>query len=81
MTIEPDGDTAYIVGGWGSDAHCSVMRIELPAELCSLWHSKYRCLEISGCGYCSLAKDNEKHQENCYDNSKIQCPMAVTEIG
>ncbi|KAF5283548.1 hypothetical protein FQR65_LT13840 [Abscondita terminalis] len=81
MTIEPDGDSAYIVGGWGSDTHCSVIRIQLPKEFCSLWGFKHHCLQIPGCGHCSLTRGNEKFKEACYDNIKVQCPLEVTEVG
>ncbi|RZC40710.1 Kelch 3 domain containing protein [Asbolus verrucosus] len=63
MTIEPDGDAAYIVGGWGSDSQCSVLRLELPDDLCSLWSTRNSCLRMPGCGYCAYKVGNETISE------------------
>jgi len=27
MTIEPDGDAAYVIGGWGFDSQATVLKI------------------------------------------------------
>lgn len=69
MTVEPDGDAAYIIGGWGSDAHCSVLRLELPPDLCSLWPTRFSCLRVSGCGYCAYKVDEQIEGELCHANT------------
>lgn len=75
MTIEPDGDAAYIIGGWGSDSQCSVLRLELPDDLCSLWSTKFSCLRMSGCGFCAYKTGEEVTSEVCHSNNK-ECPLS-----
>ncbi|XP_001814936.2 multiple epidermal growth factor-like domains protein 8 [Tribolium castaneum] len=74
MTIEPDGDAAYIVGGWGSDSQCSVLRLELPEDLCSLWPTRDSCFRMAGCGYCAYKVGEEVMSEVCHSNAK-ECPL------
>lgn len=74
MTIEADGDAAYVIGGWGSDSQCSVYRIELPADLCALWPTKSTCLHVPGCGYCANEQDDSVIEELCHSNTK-DCPL------
>lgn len=74
MTIEPDGDAAYIIGGWGTDSQCSVYRIELPENLCSLHPTKHSCLQSPGCGYCASQHENSVIDEVCHSNTK-ECPI------
>lgn len=81
MTIEPDGDAAYVIGGWGSDSQCSVYRIELPADLCSLAHARSNCLHIPGCAYCGVeTEDGVTAAEACHNNTD-RCPIAISEAG
>lgn len=75
MTIEPDGDAVYIIGGWGSDSQCSVLRLELPDDLCSLWSTKFSCLRMSGCGFCAYKIGEEVTSEICHSNAK-ECPLS-----
>jgi hypothetical protein len=74
MTIEPDGDAAYIVGGWGSDSQCTVLRLELPDDLCSLWPTRDSCFRMAGCGYCAYKLGDEVTSEVCHSNAK-ECPL------
>lgn len=73
MTIDPEGDTAYIIGGYGGDSHFSVFRLQLPQDLCSLWPNR-QCLEIPGCGYCAFKYENITLTETCHSNFK-ECPL------
>lgn len=74
MTIEPDGDAAYVIGGWGTDTQSTVLRIELPSDLCNLWPKKNTCLRIPGCAYCSNKVENEILSEICHTNTN-DCPL------
>lgn len=73
MTIDPDGDTAYVIGGWGSDSQCSVYRLLLPKDLCSLWPNR-QCLKVPGCGYCALKQNDETKNQTCHNNIR-DCPL------
>lgn len=81
MTIEPDGDAAYVVGGWGSDSQCSVYRIELPADLCSLSLSRSNCLRIPGCAYCGTEHEEGVIAEEACHNNTARCPIGISEAG
>lgn len=81
MTIEPDGDAAYVVGGWGSDSQCSVYRIDLPADLCSLSQAKDNCLHIPGCAYCSIEDDEGVIGAVACHNNSGRCPIAIADAG
>ncbi|XP_018320718.1 multiple epidermal growth factor-like domains protein 8 isoform X2 [Agrilus planipennis] len=81
MAIEPDGDAAYVIGGWGSDSQFFVLKIEFPSDLCSLWSTRHYCLQVPGCGHCFLKKDEEKILEMCYNNFKTQCPISNSVTG
>lgn len=81
MTIEPDGEAAYVVGGWGGDSQCSVYRIELPVDLCSLSPSKLNCLHIPGCAYCGRQEDDSFVSEEACHNNTDKCPIADVGYG
>lgn len=74
MTIEPDGDAIYVIGGWGIDTQSTVLRIELPIDLCNLWVSRFTCSKIRGCGYCINQVENRTVAEICHSNSG-DCPL------
>ncbi|XP_017786408.1 PREDICTED: multiple epidermal growth factor-like domains protein 8 isoform X2 [Nicrophorus vespilloides] len=73
MTVEPDGNAAYIIGGWGSDVQCSVLRLELPRDLCALWPNR-DCLKVPDCAYCALKYDVKTVSETCHSH-KTKCPF------
>nr|CAI5852919.1 unnamed protein product [Callosobruchus analis] len=74
MTVEPDGDAVYVIGGWGLDSQSSVLRIELPVDLCNLWPRKRACLAVSGCGYCANKVNEEVRSQQCHANTR-ECPL------
>lgn len=74
MTIEPDGDAIYVIGGWGIDTQSTVLRIELPIDLCNLWTSRFNCSKIRGCGYCANKIEDQIIAEICHSNN-MDCPL------
>lgn len=74
MTIEPEGDDAYVIGGWGNGAQSSVLRIKLPFDLCTLWPNKDRCLRIPGCAHCAEKYEDQIVEEHCYSHGN-KCPL------
>ncbi|CAH0556746.1 unnamed protein product [Brassicogethes aeneus] len=74
MTIEPDGDAVYVIGGWGQDTQSSVLRLEIPIDLCNLWSTRHTCLKNSGCGYCAKRLGDELVSEICHSNTQ-DCPL------
>lgn len=74
MTIEPDGDAAYVIGGWGIDTQSTVLRLELPLDLCNLWPKKNNCLRVPGCAYCSNKVEDGIVSEVCHSNIE-DCPL------
>ncbi|KAK9888746.1 hypothetical protein WA026_000973 [Henosepilachna vigintioctopunctata] len=78
MAIEPEGDAAYIIGGWGADSQCTVLRLELPEDICALWTSKHNCLRVAGCAYCAIKKGDEIVREVCHSNQR-DCPFGNIE--
>lgn len=75
MTISPESDTIYVIGGWGTDTQCSVYRIQLPSDLCSLWPGR-QCLDVLGCGYCALTDyNNVTLSETCHNFTR-NCPLS-----
>lgn len=74
MTVEPDGDAVYVIGGWGIDTQSTVLRIELPVDLCNLWPKKSSCLGVPGCGYCANKFQEDIISEQCHTNTK-ECQL------
>lgn len=65
MTFE--NNSVYVVGGWGSESQCKVTRIGVPEDLCELWSgSRYKCLQMRGCGFCSAELANGNNVTHCY---------------
>lgn len=76
MTIDSDGDAAYIIDGWGSDTNSNVYKIQIPKNLCSLWPNR-QCLTVPDCAYCSNKDDQadqEIKNETCYSITQ-ECPL------
>lgn len=74
MTLDLENMAAYVVGGWGTGQHCQVSQIHLPSDICSLWsHSKFKCLQHSGCGFCGLYSSSPQGQNvtKCHSNMNI----------
>lgn len=80
MTVEPDGDAIYTIGGWGIDTQSTVLRIELPTDLCNLLPRKTTCLYMSGCGYCANKIGEDIISEQCHSNTK-ECSLETEESG
>ncbi|KAJ8978062.1 hypothetical protein NQ317_015869 [Molorchus minor] len=76
MTIEPDGDAAYVIGGWGIDTQSTVLKLELPVDLCNIWPKRFNCLRIPGCGYCSYIMNEIIVSEMCHTNID-DCPLVA----
>ncbi|XP_048521106.1 multiple epidermal growth factor-like domains protein 8 [Dendroctonus ponderosae] len=74
MTIEPDGTAAYVIGGWGIDSQATVLKIELPIDICHLFSTKSSCLRVPGCGYCSNQLANVTVAQICHRNT-LECPL------
>ncbi|XP_050307632.1 multiple epidermal growth factor-like domains protein 8 [Anthonomus grandis grandis] len=74
MTIESDGDAAYVIGGWGMDAQTTVLKIELPMDLCNLYATKSNCLRVPGCGYCANQLNGTIISQICHRNT-LDCPL------
>nr|XP_023015346.1 multiple epidermal growth factor-like domains protein 8 [Leptinotarsa decemlineata] len=74
MTVEPDGDAIYTIGGWGIDTQSTVLRMELPADLCNLLPKKFNCLHMAGCGYCANGIAGDVVSEQCHTNTK-ECSL------
>ncbi|XP_030761458.1 multiple epidermal growth factor-like domains protein 8 isoform X2 [Sitophilus oryzae] len=77
MTIEPDGDAAYVIGGWDIDTHTSVLKIELPMDICNLFSTKTTCLRVPGCGYCANKNGDDIVTQICHRNT-LDCPLDST---
>ncbi|XP_076271195.1 multiple EGF like domains 8 isoform X2 [Rhynchophorus ferrugineus] len=77
MTIEPDGDAAYVIGGWDIDTRTSVLKIELPMDVCNLFSTKSSCLKVPGCGYCANKNGDEIVTQICHRNT-LDCPLGST---
>lgn len=78
MTVEPDGDAIYTIGGWGIDTQSTVLRIELPTDLCNLLPKRATCLYMSGCGYCAYKNGDDIISEQCHSNIK-ECTLETAE--
>ncbi|XP_060517960.1 multiple epidermal growth factor-like domains protein 8 isoform X2 [Cylas formicarius] len=74
MTIEPDGDAAYVIGGWGIDSQSTVLKIELPMDICNLFSTRSNCLRVPGCAYCANKVNDETVVEICHRNTD-DCPL------
>ncbi|XP_066249619.1 multiple epidermal growth factor-like domains protein 8 isoform X2 [Euwallacea similis] len=74
MTVEPDGDAAYVIGGWGFDSEATVLKIELPVDICNLFSTKSTCLRVPGCGYCANQLNNATISQICHKNT-LECPL------
>lgn len=74
MTVEPDGDAIYVIGGWGVDTQSTVLRIEIPTDLCNLWPKRMECLKLPGCGYCANKVGEDIVADKCHTNTK-ECPL------
>uniref|UniRef100_A0A6P7FBW0 Multiple epidermal growth factor-like domains protein 8 n=1 Tax=Diabrotica virgifera virgifera TaxID=50390 RepID=A0A6P7FBW0_DIAVI len=78
MTVEPDGDAIYAIGGWGIETQSTVLRIELPTDLCNLLPRRITCLYMSGCGYCASKVGEDIIAEQCHSNTK-ECTLETPE--
>ncbi|KAJ8956844.1 hypothetical protein NQ318_014258 [Aromia moschata] len=74
MTVEQNGDAAYVIGGWGTDTQSTVLKLEFPIDLCTLWPKRFNCLRVPGCGYCSNRRGDETLSEICHNNVE-ECPL------
>lgn len=72
MTIEPEAESAYIIGGFDGRIQSCVTKIYLPKDLCSLWNNKDKCLSFLGCSYCAVIEDLGPSSVYCYSNKKGQ---------
>lgn len=79
MTVEPDGDAIYAIGGWGVDTKSTVLKIEIPTDLCNLWPKRMECLKLPGCGYCANQLFDNIVEDKCHSNAK-ECPLAMLRI-
>lgn len=73
MTIDTDGSAIYVIGGWGSDTKCTVYKIQIPKNICSLWPNRL-CLTVPDCAYCAIKLDNEIKKETCHSINQ-ECPL------
>lgn len=70
MSLDPETENIYIVGGWDGSSHTRVIRINLPEDLCSLWSSgKYLCRHFLDCSFCAV-KHQEDHTSHCYSSDR-----------
>lgn len=83
----PTSGSIYLMGGmWRGAAQGSLLKLEVPDDLCALWsNSKLKCKATAGCSYCAVYEPGF-NATFCYSTSKIvpeRChrpPMGVLEF-
>lgn len=67
MTMDPETNDIYIVGGFDGGIDSHVTRLMIPDDLCALWPTK---CHLPGCSYCAVIQPGGLcNMTFCYNNA------------